>query len=123
MFADGTYGSGWNLTESSSTDGHGVTGLLGIGDAYDAGLGARQLLMQAIACVVLIVVGRRAVLSPSSRSRTPSPRAASGPSEEDELAGLDLPEMGVQAYPEFAGALGSYGSGDGGSVVKTPVHT
>ena len=43
--------------------------------------------------------------------------------EEDEIAGLDLPEMGVQAYPEFAGALGSYGSGDGGSVVKTPVHT
>ena len=29
------------------------------------------------------------------------------PSAEEELAGLDLPEMGVQAYPEFAGALGS----------------
>ena len=26
LFANGTYGSGWNLTESSSTDGHGVTG-------------------------------------------------------------------------------------------------
>ena len=25
-------------------------------------------------------------------------------SEEDELMGLDIPEMGVQAYPEFAAA-------------------
>lgn len=33
-------------------------------------------------------------------------------SEEDELAGLDLAEMGVLAYPEFSGA--PYGSGPGG---------
>jgi len=24
--------------------------------------------------------------------------------EEDEVAGLDLPEMGVEAYPEFSGS-------------------
>jgi hypothetical protein len=34
------------------------------------------------------------------------------PSEEDELVGLDLPEMGVLAYPEFAGH-GGVPSADG----------
>ena len=29
--------------------------------------------------------------------------------EEDELAGLDLPEMGVLAYPEFSGSSGTGG--------------
>ena len=46
------------------------------------------------------------------------------PTAEDELAGLDLPEMGVQAYPEFAGGLGGLGGSDGPpSEVRTPVST
>ena len=40
-------------------------------------------------------------LRPSSRSRTSSPRAASGPPRRTSSAGLDLPEMGVLAYPDF----------------------
>ena len=32
------------------------------------------------------------------------------PTAEDELAGLDLPEMGVLAYPEFQGSYSGVGS-------------
>ena len=98
-----------------------MTGIL-VRRRYDASLGAKQLLMQAIGCLVLIVVGGGlsfAFFKIQNRLTKGGIRS----DEEDELAGLDLPEMGVLAYPEFAGALGSYGSGDGGSVVKTPVHT
>ncbi len=45
-------------------------------------------------------------------------------SEEDELVGLDLPEMGVLAYPEFGGHGGvASGSGTVGASVRerTPV--
>ena len=38
IFADGRYGAGWNLTDSSATRGHGVTGFL-----YDTSLGFKQL--------------------------------------------------------------------------------
>ena len=32
------------------------------------------------------------------------------PTTEDEIAGLDLPEMGVLAYPEFQGSFSGVGS-------------
>ena len=34
------------------------------------------------------------------------------PAEEDEVAGMDLPEMGVLAYPEFHSTSGGSGSLD-----------
>ena len=33
------------------------------------------------------------------------------PTAEDEIAGMDLPEMGVLAYPEFDGSSPSSGNG------------
>jgi ammonia channel protein AmtB len=42
--------------------------------------------------------------------------------EEDELMGLDLPEMGVLAYPEFMGSHTSHGSTPfSGSGVEDPI--
>ncbi|HVT90936.1 MAG TPA: ammonium transporter [Tepidisphaeraceae bacterium] len=93
LFADGTYGSGWNNVgwhDYMGTAGKGVTGLF-YGDAS-------QLIAQAIEVAVCIgwnvivggiiffivgkVVGNRV-------------------SPEVEIAGLDMPEMGAMGYPEF----------------------
>jgi Amt family ammonium transporter len=91
IFSNGSYGAGWNLTEGVEG---GVTGIL-----Y-GGSGAEQLLVQAIAAVTIIVVGfgfsflfwklQNAIMKGGIR-----------PSAEDEMMGLDLPEMGALAYPEF----------------------
>ena len=51
IFADGRYGAGWNLTDSSATRGHGVTGFL-----YDTSLGFKQLGAQAIGALVICTV-------------------------------------------------------------------
>ena len=61
IFSDGRYGAGWNLTESSSTNGKGVTGILyGSGKLFGSGsfgeLGFGQLASQAIGCLVIIFV-------------------------------------------------------------------
>ncbi len=87
IFADGRYGAAWNGSDSV-----GIKGVL-YGDWG-------QLGAQALTVGVIIVVNgllsfaffkiQNAVTKGGIRSR-----------EEDEVQGLDLPEMGVQAYPEF----------------------
>ena len=101
IFGNGQYGAGWNLTTvgDAATSGKGVTGIL-----YDFNIGAGQLGAQAIGVVVLctVILGvafsffkiQNALTSGGIRSN-----------EEDEILGLDLPEMGVQAYPEFKGDM------------------
>jgi Amt family ammonium transporter len=91
IFADGQYGSGWNGTTTTKA---GVTGIL-----Y-GGTGAGQLLTQAVACLVLctVIFGialtffkvQNAVMKGGIRSEP-----------EHEIMGLDIPEMGALAYPEF----------------------
>ncbi|MGE5591214.1 MAG: ammonium transporter [Bacillota bacterium] len=84
LFADGTYGGGLN-----GVDG-GVTGLL-YGDAG-------QLLAQVIGMAVAIAGGFGAsYLFDRAYDRLFGLRVK----PEDEAAGLDLPEMGALAYPEF----------------------
>jgi Amt family ammonium transporter len=89
LFADGTYGSGFNGVAGP------VTGLL-----YGGGLG--QLGAQMISVVVVFAwafgVGfaffkLQDILTPGGIRST----------EEDEIAGLDATEMGVLAYPDFTG--------------------
>jgi len=102
IFADGRYGAGWNLTSGSTTDGKGVTGILyGNGEFLGSGsfgkLGFGQLGSQAIAVLVIctFMLGlayaffkiQNAIMKGGIRS-----------TEADEIAGLDLPEMGVLAY-------------------------
>ena len=102
LLADGRYGFGWNGTTGSTTNGKGVTGILyGSGKLFGSGsfgsLGWGQLASQAIGSLVIIfVMGgiayaffkiQNAIMKGGIRSE-----------EADELAGLDLPEMGVLCY-------------------------
>jgi Amt family ammonium transporter len=93
LFADGRYGGGWNLTESGATNGKGVTGIF-----YDFGeLGFGQLASQAIgALVIIVVMGLFAYGFFKLQHRFT--KGGIRPTEADELAGLDRPEMGVLAY-------------------------
>jgi Amt family ammonium transporter len=94
LFSDGTYGAGWNAvgaTEYLGKAGQGVTGLF-YGDAsqlvaqvVEAGSGLAWNVV--VGGVVFYVLGK--VLG--------SNRVAA----EVELAGLDVPEMGIPGYPEF----------------------
>lgn len=90
VFANGSYGAGWN---GSSVEG--VAGIL-YGDSG-------QLGAQALGAVTILVVNsalsgaffaiQKKVLKKGLRS-----------SQQDELDGLDIAEMGVLAYPEFQGS-------------------
>ena len=93
IFADGGYGAGWNGTTTNGTGG--VQGILyGLGNLD-------QLAAQAIGVLVIwtVIFGvafaffkiQNAVTKGGIRSEA-----------EHEVAGLDLPEMGVLAYPEFS---------------------
>jgi ammonium transporter, Amt family len=95
IFANGRYGAGWNLTvEGDAAEASGVTGILG----GDFGLGLQQLTAQAIGAAVIVVVFTSLAFGFFKLSNRITPIRSK---EEDELAGLDLPEMGVLAYPTF----------------------
>jgi len=93
IFSSGDYGAGWNLTaKGAAAEASGVTGIL-----YDFELGIRQLGAQAIGALVIITVMfgfaygffklQNAIMKGGIR-----------PTEETEVAGLDIEEMGVLAY-------------------------
>jgi ammonium transporter, Amt family len=108
VFANGRYGLGWNLTtEGAAGEAAGVTGLFG----GDFGLGVRQLAAQAIGALVICTV-MFGIVYAFFKIQNALTKGGIRPSEEDELVGLDLPEMGVLAYPEFAGH-GGVPSADG----------
>ena len=95
LFADGTYGKAWNALDRQWTKDHGVTGL------FYGGEGAKQLLAQTIGAVVLMTV----ILGLAYAFFFIQNKVTKGgirSTEADELEGLDLGEMGVLAYPEFA---------------------
>lgn len=87
IFADGTYGAGYNGVDSA------VTGLL-----YGSG-GAGQLAAQVIACLVIITFGGGLSYGFFRFQNTLTP-IRSRP--EDEIAGLDVEEIGVLGYADFA---------------------
>jgi Amt family ammonium transporter len=94
LFADGTYGAGWNgvgASEYLGKAGQGVTGLF-YGDASQLAAqavetGAGLVWNVAVGGLVFWVLGKA----------LGSNRVAA----EVELAGLDVPEMGIPGYPEF----------------------
>jgi Amt family ammonium transporter len=92
IFADGRYGFGWNLTDTSSTKGHGVTGFL-----YDTSLGFKQLAAQAIGSLVIIFV-MGGIAYAFFKIQNAIMKGGIRPTAEVEEQGLDLPEMGVLAY-------------------------
>ena len=92
IFADGRYGAGWNLTDTSGTAERGVTGIL-----YDVGLGLKQLGSQAIGALVIIFV-MGGIAFAFFKIQNALTKGGIRSEEADEVAGLDRPEMGVLAY-------------------------
>ncbi|MBA3431509.1 MAG: ammonium transporter [Actinobacteria bacterium] len=90
IFSDGTYGIGWNGTGVDAASG--VSGIL-YGDAG-------QLVAQLIACGVIAIVGFGMAFS-FFKIQNALTKGGIRPTEEDELQGLDIPELGVLGYPEF----------------------
>ena len=93
IFSDGTYGQGWNGVGATDYMGHmglGVSGLI-MGDS-------KQLVAQFVEVIVCIVwnvaVGGIlfAIIGKFVGNRVPA---------QVEIAGLDIPEMGAQGYPEY----------------------
>ncbi len=95
IFSDGSRGQGWNLTTNNG-DG-GVEGILYGLDNVD------QLIAQAIGVVVIwtVIFG---VAFGFFKLQNKLMKGGIRPTEEVEEVGLDLPEMGVLAYPEFVGS-------------------
>ena len=93
LFSDGTYGAGWNgvgATEYLGVAGKGVTGLF-YGDSSQL---VAQLVEGGVGIAWNIIVGGIAFFIVG---KIVGNRVA----PEVELAGLDVPEMGVPGYPEF----------------------
>ena len=93
IFADGTYGAGWNgvgATTYLGMAGQGVTGLL-YGDYRNSGCS-----WAAPPCAVSVLgltFRRSSLLTPSCRCESAA---------ETETEGLDIPRFGMTAYPEDA---------------------
>jgi Amt family ammonium transporter len=96
IFANGQYGAGWNLTTEGTAAG--AKGISGVLYGMDPGLG--QLGAQAVGAVVIwtVIFG---VAYSFFRIQNLVMKGGIRPTAEDEMAGLDLPEMGALAYPEF----------------------
>lgn len=93
LFADGTYGVGWNNTNTALASGKGVTGLF-----YNGYLGGRQFVAQLLSAVVIVAwQGAWAFAFFWIQNKVQGIRS----SAEDELEGLDATEMSSSAYPEF----------------------
>jgi Amt family ammonium transporter len=93
IFASGDYGAAWNLTEKGdAATASGVTGIL-----YDFDLGIRQLGSQAIgALTIIFVIG--GIAFAFFKIQNAIMKGGIRPTEEVELAGMDVAEMGVLAY-------------------------
>jgi ammonium transporter, Amt family len=102
LFANGTYGAGWNVTTSGDMfdSGKGVIGVFG----GDVTLGLGQLGAQALGVVTLwtVIFGIAFTFFKLQDKLT---KGGIRPTADIELSGMDLPEMGALAYPEFEFAI------------------
>jgi Amt family ammonium transporter len=99
VFANGSYGAGWNATTNytnAAGDALGVTGVLYSSDGWS------QLGAQAVGAATIIVV-MGLIAFAFFKIQNALTKGGIRSEEADEVAGLDLPEMGVLAYPEFSG--------------------
>jgi ammonium transporter, Amt family len=95
IFADGSRGQGWNLTTTNGAGG--VEGILyGLGNID-------QLAAQAIGALTICTVMFGFVFG-FFKLQDKLMKGGIRPTEEVEIEGLDLPEMGVLAYPDFTGS-------------------
>ncbi len=96
IFADGSYGKGWNALDRVWTKDHGVTGLW----SGDWANGFKQLVAQGIGALVLMTV-MFGMIYAFFKIQHKVTKGGIRSTEEDELAGVDMGEIGVVAYPEF----------------------
>ncbi|MEO8696147.1 MAG: ammonium transporter [Acidimicrobiales bacterium] len=96
LFADGSYGAGWNGT-TRLADQTGVYGL------FYGHSGASQLGAQAIGAATIIVV-MGGIAYGFFFLQNKFTKGGIRPTAEVEMEGMDIPEMGVLAYPEFYGS-------------------
>ena len=97
IFANGSYGAAWNGSASAGVEGV-IKGNWGQ-------LGAQVLGVLVIATIIFGIAFAFFKIQNTVMKGGIRPRA------EDELAGLDLPEMGVLAYPDDAGSSSGAGAG------------
>jgi Amt family ammonium transporter len=95
LLANGQYGPGWNLTTEGAAAGQGVSGIF-----YGLDPGAGQLASQVAGVVVLCTVMFGFVFL-FFKIQNAVMKGGIRPEAEIELAGLDIPEMGALAYPDF----------------------
>ena len=88
IFSNGSYGAGWNGSSSE--------GIEGIIKGDWGQLGAQAL---AAGVIVTVIFGIAFAFFKIQNAFT---KGGIRSKEEDEIMGLDLPEMGVAAYPEFS---------------------
>jgi Amt family ammonium transporter len=118
IFADGSYGQGWNGAVNAAgniVETKGVTGIL-YGDGS-------QLVAQVIAVgVIFFIFGGLAYLFFKVQDRLT--KGGIRAPEEWEVEGLDIPEMGAYAYPDFAEAdqLALVLTGAGNGKAASPLH-
>jgi ammonium transporter, Amt family len=107
IFANGSYGGAWNGSDVESVEGV-VKGEFG------------QLGAQALGALVICTVMFGLVLA-FFKIQNAIMKGGIRPPAEEELAGLDLPEMGVLAYPEFHPAeLPAAGNGESPAPEEEP---
>ncbi len=99
LFANGSYGAAWN-----GSDVAGVEGLF-FGGGFGQ-LGA-QLVGALVICTVIFGVAYT-FFTVQNKVSIARGRGGIRSSESDEIAGLDMGEMGVYAYPEFEAAIDEY---------------
>jgi Amt family ammonium transporter len=94
IFSDGSYGQGWNAvgaTDYMGVAGRGVAGLI-LGDG-------KQMIAQLIE--VGVCIGWNVVVGGVLFTVFGKVFGSNRVSAEVEIAGLDVPEMGVEGYPEY----------------------
>jgi Amt family ammonium transporter len=88
IFSNGSYGAGWNGSSSE--------GIEGIIKGDWGQLGAQAL---AVGVILTVIFG---IAFSFFKIQNAFTKGGIRSKEEDEIMGLDLPEMGVAAYPEFS---------------------
>lgn len=96
IFANGSYGTGWGGAVDDEGNGIPVEGLI----KGEFGQFGAQLLGVVVLCTVIFGVAFAFFKTQDLISKKMG-KGGIRSTAEDEIEGLDLPEMGVKAYPEF----------------------